>query len=669
MKLSSPTSVIPGIGEKVAIKLKRLDINTVSDLIYFFPRSWTDLTHPMPVSFYRVGQDVVIKAKISSISLIKTPRKRMYILQAKLIDSNNDTIYAIWFNQPFLKNTLREGETWIFWGKMHYDFSVKKKALVSPDYTKKPQILPVYWQTEGLSTKSITKFVRLGLNHIKVDEYLPDKFLSRYKLIDIKQAIENIHDPKDMGLLQSSKKRLSIDELLFIYLKLLSRKKALKDRKPVPIEIEGKYINFIRNLPFKLTQAQNKVLQDVLDDLASSYPMTRLINGDVGSGKTIIAVIVSYIISLNKLQTVFIAPTQILAKQHYDNFKKYFSSYNISISLVTSDTKKDANFKADILIGTHALLQKDVDFKRLGLIIVDEEHRFGVKQREFLLKKNKEIIPHFLSLTATPIPRTLAFAIYGDLDISVVDQMPEGRKEIVTRLVESQNRTKAYDFIKKLIDKGQQAFVVCPLIEENNDLPVDNLFDLDRKSVKKEFDRLSKDIFKNYNIAMIHGKMKSEEKNKIMTQFAEGKTQILVSTSLIEVGVDVPNATVMLIEDAEKFGLAQLHQFRGRVGRGDKQSYCLLFSNSVSPKSKKRLSAMETIKDGFKLAQMDLKSRGPGSITGTQQSGFLDLKIANLTDTISLSTAKDIANEIIEDGLDNYPEIIKAMNNEGRIYN
>lgn len=675
MNLDSKIQIITGVGPKIKTKLNKLGIFTFRDLVYYFPRAWKDYTHPSLIKGMRIGENYIIKARIRNIEAIKTSKKKMFLVRASLIDEKSDEITAVWFNQPFIKNYLKEGTTWLFSGKVGYDFSLNKKTLNSPEYTKKDEIIAVYPETDGVNSKFISKIVKIVLNLVDIKDFLPEVIIQKNNICSLQDAIKNIHFPKKITDIDKAKQRLSFDELFLISFVMLSRRKRFKEfksyrQKTYKTQIE----NFKKSLPYKLTLCQQKAIYEILSDLSKNLPMTRLLDGDVGSGKTIVALVGAINTVLNSLQVAYLAPTEILAHQHFTNISRLLSYLDISIGLLTSNStlislhgkisksQKEKVLKQDIVIGTHSLIEKDVIFKKLGLVIVDEEHRFGVKQRNELLKKsNINFFPHFLSMTATPIPRTLAISIYADLDISILDELPLGRKPITTRLVSPNHRQDAYDFVRKHIQNGRQAFVVCPLIEENKNHFDQDIYSIDKKSVKVEYDKLSKKIFPDLKIMMLHGKMKGEEKNKIMSLFSSGKIDILVSTSVVEVGVDVPNANFMIIEDADRFGLAQLHQFRGRVGRGEHKSFCLLFSNNLSPKVSQRLEAMEKYQNGFKLSQIDLITRGPGELIGKRQSGFGQLKIANLSDTITLKKARHTASIILKSDLAKDPELKKYL--------
>ena len=495
-----------------------------------------------------------------------------------------------------------------------------------------------------------------------VVDWLPENIRQHLNLIPLNEAIKKVHFPKNFNEALTAQRRLGFTELFLRQLKAQLIKKQIKSRIAPEIKFQTEETqNFVNSLPFKLTDAQKKSAWEILQDLEKSEPMSRLLEGDVGSGKTLVAVMALLNVALNEKQAVLMVPTEILAQQHFASVSRLLKDYNFKIELLTHNHKPKDATDANIIIGTQALIQKNVKFRDLALVVVDEQHRFGVNQRQKLLDFNgnteentltKKITPHFLSMTATPIPRSLALAIYGDLDLSIINELPANRKKIITKLVTESKRQVAYDFIRSEIKSGRQVFVVCPLIDESDKLGV--------KSVKQEHAKLDKEIFPDLKVGLLHGKLKPKEKETIMTDFLEGTIQILVSTSVIEVGVDVPNASLMIIEGAERFGLATLHQFRGRVGRSDNQSYCFLFPSSeelTNPKTIERLEAMTKYNDGFSLAKIDLKLRGSGDIYGASQSGFPELRIASLFDYETIKKAQDEASALIKDDpdLDKYP--------------
>lgn len=685
MLVDEPVQYLPGVGPKIAEKLKRLGIETVRDLLFYYPRRYDDFSHPSKISSLRIDQDAIIKAQIVEIKQSRTRRRWMSIIEATLADDSGE-IKAIWFNQPFLLKILKPGNEWLFAGKVNWDFQSKNKTFTVTQYENPSNlatpILPVYPETAGITSKYIRKLVKpilvANTSNVSVElaeEYLPEEILNEKNLIRLNEALRKIHFPENLAEIEGAKKRLGFDELFLIALRMLLNKKELSKSNAVALTFDERILqSFVKKLPFKLTNAQRKAAWEIICDLGKTVPMNRLLEGDVGSGKTVVAAMAVLVASENKYQSVWLAPTEILANQHFQNVSKILKPFGIKVGLLTSAQKKANLEKDNLIIGTHALLQKDISLPRLALIIIDEQHRFGVKQRAHLRQSTdyrqptavtnsnnqSAVVPHLLSMTATPIPRTMALAIYGDLDISIIDEAPTGRKRVITRIVQPKERQKAYDFIRAEVKNDRQVFVVCPLIEEQK-LKEGKLFDLDKKSAVKEFERLSTEIFPDLKIGLLHGKMKSKEKEKTMEDFSQGKLDVLVSTAVVEVGIDIPNATVMMIEGAERFGLAQLHQFRGRVGRGEFQSYCFLFSESNSENTRKRLGAMVRCYDGFLLAEEDLQNRGPGELAGIKQSGLPDLKMATLSDTILVKEARKAAEDIITIGLEKYQKLQEKL--------
>ena len=535
------------------------------------------------------------------------------------------------------------------------------------------RIVPVYHQTDGLTSKWLRDKIKPIINDwIKYfDDYLPAVIIQKLKLVNYQEAIKEVHFPTSEENLNKAKSRLAFDELFLLQLKAIKKKwhwQNITEHEKKIIKKNNEIENFIKKLPFKLTNAQNTTIKQILEDIEKPYPMSRLLQGDVGSGKTIVAGIAALNTILNGYQAAIMAPTEILAKQHFLTLFNLLKPYSLNIQFLSGSTPESNKQKIyndlamgliDLVIGTHALIQEDIKFKKLGLAIIDEQHRFGVKQREILKKQGS---PHLLNLSATPIPRTLAMTIYGDQDLSIIDEMPKGRKEIITRVVPENKRLDAYRWIESEIAKGRQAFVICPLIDESDVLEV--------KSVIKEFEYLQEHIFSDLKLGLLHGRMKPQEKEEIMAMFSQNKINILVSTSVIEVGIDVPNANIMVIEGSERFGLSQLHQFRGRVGRGEHQSYCFLFSKSSSSDNSTRLQAMVKYSSGFKLSEIDLSLRGAGEIYGVKQSGIPDLKMASLGDSITLDLARKEAEQIIKQDpeLQKHPKLKEKIEELTEVY-
>jgi len=690
MQLNMPIQYINGVGPKMAAKFSKLLVNNVGDILQFYPRTWLNLDEISNISSLRIGDTATIKATIEGIENQKTPRAKMIIIRATISDDSGK-FYLTWFNQPFIENTIKIGKIYYINGRVSFDFINNSKIIQNPFLSETGGILPIYHETKGINSKYIRKIVKTVFEKTPcLEEYLPSIILERQKLISYDNAIKEIHFPKTSEKLTQAKHRLAFNELFNFVLRMLLIKKEVSNQTAPKINLDKNLLKtFAQSLPYQLTNAQKKVCWEIICDLTgnkidngrqikplTNTPMNRLLEGDVGSGKTVVAAMATLAVVKSGFKVVWMAPTEILATQHFNNLKDILSNFNCKISLLTSKklahsdelkvnkktTSKEKILDSDIIIGTHALIQKDIKINNLGLVVIDEQHRFGVGQRA-ILQQNSKLTPHFLSMTATPIPRTLALVLYSNFDLSILDEIPPGRAKIITSLVSSTNRDKAYQFIREQINNGRQVFVICPLIEVSNKQQVtsNKLFDIERKSVKKEFERLSKTIFPDIKIEILHGKMRYQEKDKIMQDFKDKKIDILVSTSVIEVGIDIPNASIMMIEDADQFGLAQLHQFRGRVGRGQYQSYCLLFSNSLSNTINHRLEAMVNCSDGFKLAQKDLEIRGPGEFVGSLQHGFPDLKMATLTDTILINQAREEAQYIISEGIEKFPKINKFV--------
>ena len=709
MELSTPIEQISRVGPQCQKKLKKLGIKNVGDIIFHFPRRYEDFSNIIAISEAKVGEFCCLQGKILEIKNSRTWKKRMILTQALVSDSTS-TIKVIWFNQPYLINVLKEGDFVCLAGKVTLGGPTKDASsqiyLSSPAYEKinsqqsannKEQLthtgrlVPVYPETEGLSSRWLRLIIKPLLLQLKnkIPESIPEKIRKDYRLLPINQAIWQIHFPDSRELAEGAKERFSFEELFFIELLVLGERLKIAREKafPVPLNVELCQ-KFLGKLPFKLTDGQKKSAWQILKDLEKSRPMNRLLEGDVGSGKTIVATMAILNSAKAGFQNAVMAPTEILAEQHFKTISELLKNFNLKIALLTGKAAKllldERSFEIsskkllekvkkseiDLLVGTHALIQDKVKFGKLALVVVDEQHRFGVEQRARLCQQstinNQQLtIPHLLSMTATPIPRTLALTIYGDLDISIINELPKGRKKIITQIIPPKERKKTYDFIRKEVKEGRQAFVICPRIEPSKISPEnlggqgkkDILSWAEVKAVKEEYNKLSKVVFPDLKLAQLHGKMKSEEKEKIMKDFKEGKINILVSTSVVEVGIDVPNATIMMIEGAEKFGLAQLHQFRGRVGRGEHQSYCFLFTESPAKKTAQRLKALSSCENGFELAEKDLKIRGPGDFLGTRQWGIPDLTMSSFNDIFLVEKVRNLAKEILEKdpSLKDYP--------------
>ncbi|HNY36084.1 MAG TPA: ATP-dependent DNA helicase RecG [Candidatus Pacearchaeota archaeon] len=675
MNFSTKIEEIPRVGTVYGKRLKAMGIKTLADLIYYFPREYKDFSKISKIKDIKINEKACVQGKIISLEQNKTWVKRMIITTA-LIQDDTGAIEAVWFNQPYIGKILKVGDEIILAGKL--SFQNRTIQLSSPIYEKISlketvhlgRIMSVYIESQNVSSKYLRYILKPIIENIKnkVPETLPEEILKKYELLPLKKALEQIHFPDSLELAKKAEERFSFEQIFFISLFNLRKKLEIKKEESQAIPINKELIERVKaSLPFELTKAQKKTLNEILKDMENPNPMNRLLQGDVGSGKTAVAALASINAVKAKTQVVLMAPTEILVKQHFKTFFQMLKNFNLNVGLLTgkedkyyskklhSDTieisrnkllEKVENGDIDILIGTQALIvsskkkkeEQKVKFKNLGLVIVDEQHRFGVKQRAALSKKYDNKIPHLLSMTATPIPRTLALTVWGDLDLSIIDEMPKNRKKIITEIVSEKQRIKKYEFIKKEISKGGQVFVVCPRIESEKE-------EEEIKTVKKEYNYLSRDVFPESKLAMLHGKMTSKEKDKTMKDFRSKKYDILVSTSVIEVGIDIPNATVMMIEGSDRFGLAQLHQFRGRVGRGNQQSYCLLFTDSKSKKTRERLEAMIKYDNGFKLSEMDLKLRGPGDFFGVRQWGLPDFAMSALKDLNSIKRAREAAEE------------------------
>ena len=651
MNLSTPIEKIPRIGPQYQKKLKKLGIKTVEELLFHFPHRYEDFSNLLPISKAKLGETISIQGKILNIENTRTWKKRMILTQAVLAD-NSGAIKVIWFNQPYLINVLKKGDFVCLAGKTA--LGEEGIYLSSPAYEKidptpgvglihTARLVPVYPETEGLSSKWLRSIIRSLLFQLKnkIPDPLPEKFREKYNLLPIEKALWQIHFPDSLKLAKKAKERFSFENLVTIQLLVLKERLKLAREKAIKIPLKLELIkDFVKKLPFKLTNAQKRSAWQILKDLEKERPMNRLLEGDVGSGKTVVATMAALNTVKAGYQVALMAPTEILAKQHFKTFKELLKDFNVRIGLLTAEEKTKR--EVDILIGTHALIQEGVKFQNLALVILDEQHRFGIEQRARLCQQ-KGYIPHLLSMTATPIPRTLALTIYGDLDLSLLDELPKGRKKIITKVIPPEKRRAAYQFIREQVGEGRQVFVICPRIEKNEK----SLAWAEVKAVKEEYDKLSKIIFPDLKIGMLHGRMKPAEKEKIMKDFKNKKIDILVSTSVVEVGIDIPNATVMMIEGAERFGLSQLHQFRGRVGRGKLQSFCFLFTDSPAKKTQQRLKALMTSENGFELAEKDLEIRGPGEIFGKSQWGIPDLAMDSLKDVFLVEKAKIAAQEVL----------------------
>ena len=652
--LHQSVQFLKGVGPKRSEILGRLGIHTIHDMLHYFPRDYKDRTRIQKISEAKIGAEITIQGKVLAIQS-RMARNRKYILEVFVSDETG-TIAATWFNQPFLMNKFHVGDNLFLHGKVG---AYKYLQLLSPEYEviqdgettiKEGGIIPVYPLTERISQTQFRKIMKEAVHHFadRIEELLPQEILVKNQLLPLDKAIREIHFPETFDALKRAKTRLVYDELLTLEMAMALRRSGIKEETGIAFKAGPNVDAHIRNLiPFALTNAQERVIREITTDMRSNKPMNRLLQGDVGSGKTVVAIYAILAAIANGYQAAFMAPTEILSEQHFQTIQKYLQHSHVRMQLLTGSTnskfKKDVLEKIrtgqiDLVIGTHALIEDTVQFKKLGLVVIDEQHKFGVIQR--LKLKEKGFQPDVLIMTATPIPRTLSITLFGDLDISILDEMPPGRTPIKTFWISKDKETDSYNFIHGEINKGRQVFIVYPLVEESAVL--------DLKAAVTEAKRLQHDVFPACKVGLLHGQMKSGDKDKIMTDFKEKRYDILVSTVIIEVGIDVPNATVMVVEHAERFGLAQLHQLRGRIGRGSELSYCLLFGNPKTNEARERLKIMTKTCDGFKIAEIDFKLRGPGEFFGTRQHGLPELKISDLIkDFPILKQARSDAFEIV----------------------
>lgn len=651
INLESPIESLSGVGPVFVNKLKKLGISTVEDLVFHFPSRHVDFSNKVSIRDLEIDEPVTITGQVISIKNVYT--KTGKFLQTAVISDGEETVEAIWMRQPYLPRRIPAGTYISLSGKL--TFWGNKKAFAFPQYEKftgeyvnTGGLIPVYPETAGITSKWLRARIAQLINKIEVDDFISKKDLSDLNLMDRHSAVVKIHKPQTENDQRLARERLAFDEVLMLqitsHLRKLWWRENTKTHKLVVNETN--ISEFFGSLPFELTNSQSKSILEIYKDMSGGLPMNRLLQGDVGSGKTAVAGAGAFAAFINNKKTVLLAPTQILAQQHYETINKLLSPFGVEVALVTSDKATQSAQTADVVVGTHALLFKASIVESAAFVVIDEQHRFGVKQRGKIAKiatKAKEV-PHVLTMTATPIPRSVALTLYGDLALSTLDELPRGRQKITTWVVPPEKRLGAEKWIRdQIIEHGSQAFVVCPFIEES---AVDTLKEV--KAATIEYERL-RGVFSELSVGLLHGRMSAEEKNKILDDFKSKKYDILVSTPVIEVGIDIPNATIMVIEGAERFGLASLYQLRGRVGRGEKKSYCLLFSESRSKKVKDRLKAVARATSGRELAEIDLKTRGPGEILGLKQHGVPELKIARWDDMVLFKKARDYAQKVVHD--------------------
>jgi len=680
MTLSTSIGQVSRVGPAYEKKLQKMGITTVRDLLFHFPRTYEDFSKITPIANLKEGNTYCVQGKILEIKEVRTYRKRVSLITG-LVEDASGAIKVIWFNQPYLVDSLKPKDTVYLAGKVARDKEgiylsspVHEKADDGKDLVHLGRVVPVYPESLGVSSRWLRSIIKMVLAHMQIPETLPPEILQERKFLPLDRALRLMHFPDSLADAQNAAKRFSFEELFYIMLFILSERKKIASVKAPAIPFSAEMMKrFTDKLSFQLTDDQRKAAWHILKDMEKPRPMNRLLQGDVGSGKTVVAAMAALSVVKAGYQAAILAPTEILTQQHLKSIAEVLTPFKLNIGLLTGKTdrfispklpndyieisrkkllEKVMNGEINVLVGTHSLIQDKVKFGNLALVVVDEQHRFGVQQRAKLLHKTK-LIPHLLSMTATPIPRTLALTIYGDLDLTLIAQMPKGRKKVITDVIPPKDRARAYEAIRDQVQKGRQVFVICPRIEKK-ELSESGI---EMKTVTEEHEKLSKEVFPDLEVGMLHGKMAKKDKEAVMRKFKYGKIDILVSTSVVEVGVDIPNATIMMIEGADRFGLAQLHQFRGRVGRGKHQSYCFLFTESPATTTRQRLRALKESSSGFELAEQDLKIRGPGDFAGTNQWGIPDFAMQQLTNLKLVEETRESAKALLEKDitLKNYP--------------
>jgi ATP-dependent DNA helicase RecG len=660
--LDSPVTAISGIGPTQAKRLRRLGVETIGDLLFLFPRRHDDYSQLKPIGKLSYGEQVTI---IGTIRDTRTKRRAggVTIVNTIVADASG-SIQATWFNQPYLASRFKRGRQIVLSGQV--DEYLGRLVMTSPTWEPLEaellhtgRLVPVYPLTSGIKPRWLRRIMKRTVDYWtkRLPDHLPTPIRERNDLMPLEQAVYQIHFPDDAASLAGARRRLVFDEFFVLQIGVLGQRQEWRDQPGIPVLVDRQELaTFLDALPYQLTEAQERALEEILADIAEQCPMSRLMQGDVGSGKTAVAMAAMYLVVRAGYQAAMMAPTEILAEQHFHTVSQTLGELGLNVALLTGSVPQAereavyagiASGEIQIVVGTHALIQEGVDFPHLALAIVDEQHRFGVRQRGLL--RGKGYNPHMLVMSATPIPRTLALTAYGDLDLSLIDEMPPGRQPIRTKWFAPGERERAYRFVRSQVQKGRQAYVICPLVEESGNV--------EAKAATVEHERLQKSVYPDLRVGLLHGRLKSVDKEKVMRAFGGGEIDILVSTSVVEVGIDVPNATVMLIEGANHFGLAQLHQFRGRVGRGEHESFCILLADATTDVSEERLRAIEETQDGFELAERDLEMRGPGDFFGTRQSGLPELKLASLGNTTLLDLARSEAKAIFaQDPALKYPD-------------